>query len=225
MANTTDLLLKKFLSSDALSGISKASGVGSEDVSKILSSALPSLLKGASGQSTDKKVSSGFAQALMSHSKKDTNDLGSFFDSVDLADGKKVVAHLTGDADKTADMVAKDAGVTKGAASSVLSAAAPLLMSLLGKQSNAEDSDESGILSAVGNILGGDLGSIAKAAIAAYAVTKLKETVTGKSSKKKTSSKKTSTTSSKKKKTSGVDLSDGLDVGDVIGLVGNMIKK
>ena len=215
MANNTESLLKELFSADTLSNITKATGVDGDDVTKIISSALPALLKGASGQTNDKSTREGFASALASHAGVDTSDMASFFKKVDLEDGAKIVAHLTGYADKTAAEVARDAGVTKGAASSVLSSISPLLMSLLGKQSNAQSASSNDILSSIGSFLSGDVGSIAKAAIAAYAVSAIKNTVTGK---KKTSSKK------KTDKKDDIDLSDGLDLGDVMGLVGKIVK-
>ena len=213
MANTTELLLKQLLSNDALSGIASATGVSGNDVSNILQNALPTLLSGAQAQATNTNTSAGFAQALMSHAQKDTSNLASFLGGVDLTDGNKIVAHLTGNADTTAADVAKQAGVTKGAATSVLSAAAPLLMSLLGKQSNASSNNQSSVLSAVGSILGGNVGDIAKAAIAAYALSTIKNSLSGKQSGKK-----------KKDKKDNIDLSDGIDLKDVIGIVGKIVK-
>lgn len=212
MANNAELLLKQLLSNDALDGIAKASGVGGEDVSKILTSALPSLMSGV-GKQTSAASAAGFAEALMNHAKTDTSNMESFFNKVDLTDGNKIVAHLTGNADETAAAVASSAGVTKGAASSVLSATAPLLMSLLGKQSNATSSNsQANILSSVTSLLGGaDIGGLAKAALTAYALSAVKNSLTG--GKKKQG-----------KKKDDIDLSDGIDLKDVIGIVGKIVK-
>ena len=65
MANLQELLLKQLLSGDALAGISQASGVATNDVSKILTSALPSLLTGANNQTASANTAASFAQALM----------------------------------------------------------------------------------------------------------------------------------------------------------------
>ena len=177
MANLQELLLKQLLSGDALAGISQASGVATNDVSKILTSALPSLLTGANNQTASANTAASFAQALMDHSKKDTSNLTSFFGKVDKTDGAKIIGHLLGKTEAdTAAEVATKAGVSKSAVSSVLAVAAPLVMSLLGKQANANGSNQNSILSTVGALLGGkDLGKIATAAIASAAISAIKK--------------------------------------------------
>ena len=182
MANLQELLLKQLLSGDALAGISQASGVATNDVSKILTSALPSLLTGASSQTASANTAASFAQALADHSKNDTTNLTSFFGKVDKNDGAKIIGHLLGNNEaSTAAEVATKAGVSKSAVSSVLAVAAPLVMSLIGKQANANGSNQNSILSTVGSLLGGaDLGKIATAAIASAAISAIKKQVSKK---------------------------------------------
>ncbi len=139
------------LSSDSLTGISKNTGTSSGDVKNVLAAALPALLSGAEGQAKDEK--SGFAKALSDHAESDTDDLSGFLGGVDLDDGAKIISHLLGKKNKsTTKKVAKKTGVSEGEVSGILSSAAPLLMSLLGKKTKSDGIDA---------LLGGlDLGDI-----------------------------------------------------------------
>ena len=155
-------ILGTVLSSDSLQNISSASNADKKSVKNVLSAALPKLLEGMQAQNKDE--STGFADALLSHGKKDTSDLSSFLGNVDLKDGGKIIAHLLGDnSDNEIKSIAKESGVSKKKTSNILSAAAPLIMSLLGQQasSSASDSSASAISSVVSLILENvDVGSI-----------------------------------------------------------------
>lgn len=131
-------LLSLLTSSASIGGMSQSTNVSSNGVQNILGAALPSLLSGALGQSTNANTASGFANALTQHAAVNTSNLGSFFGNVDLDDGAKIVEHLLGsNSTATVAQIAKQTGVSKKDVTKVLSAAAPLLMSLLGQQANA----------------------------------------------------------------------------------------
>lgn len=148
-------LADALLSSDAIEGLSKRTGASGNAVQKVLKQALPSLLNGAKAQADGEDTAPGFAAALADHAKRNTLDLTGFLRNVDLADGAKIIGHLLGnDANSTTKNVAKQAGVSKSKASSILSAAAPLLMSLLGKQADEDEEKESGVGALLGSLLG-----------------------------------------------------------------------
>lgn len=131
-------LLGLLTSADSIGGMSQSTNVSSNGVQSILGAALPSLLSGALGQSTNASTATGFANALTQHAAANTSNLGSFFGGVDLDDGAKIVNHLLGaNSAATVNQIAKQTGVSKKDVTKVLSAAAPLLMSLLGQQANA----------------------------------------------------------------------------------------
>ena len=159
-------LMGTMLSSETVGAIGKAAGASGSDVKSVLSSALPSLLEGAKGQAHDTATAEGFVGALSDHAKDNTSDISSFLSGVDLEDGGKIVGHLLGtDADKTTKAAADKAGVDKSKAGSILSAAAPLLMSLLGQNAssgaNAESNNAGGIAGIMGSLLSNvDLGSV-----------------------------------------------------------------
>ena len=128
-------LIGTLLSSDSVSGVSKATKANDKDVQNVLNAALPMLLKGAKSQSEDKSTAESFASALLSHGKKDTSNLSSFLKNVDLDDGAKIIGHLLGNNDDSVKKIAKSSGVSAKETGDILAAAAPLLMSLLGQES------------------------------------------------------------------------------------------
>lgn len=153
MANTN--LLKSLVNKDTLKEIGKLAGVDTSDVSNVLVKALPSLLQGANKQ-TSSKTSSSFVSALASHATSDTSNLSKFFKNVDLDDGAKIVTHLIGNNATASKKIAKETGVDASSVTKILSAAAPLFMSLLGKQSKADSkkADESSTLNLASQLLG-----------------------------------------------------------------------
>ena len=196
------------LSSDSLGGLSEATGSSDNDVSKVLVKALPALLSGANEQAKDKKTAKGFASALSDHAKDDTGNLSKFLGNVDMEDGAKIITHLLGSGeDDVVEEVAEESGVDKADVLSILSAAAPLLLSLLGQQTEEEDKKE-----AIGDLVGVllenvDVGSIVTNLLTSNDSKKdnkkaasTKKTTAKKSSgtTKKTSSKKASSSSTKK---------------------------
>ena len=157
-------LMNSMLSSDSIKSLSKVTGTTQKDVKKVLGSALPDLINGAVGQANDAGTAEGFVGALSDHAKDDTTDIASFLSNVDLQDGGKILGHLLGSgADAATEKAAAEAGVEKAQSGSILSAAAPLLMSLLGQQTSAESeqNNSSGIAGLMGSLLGNvDLGSL-----------------------------------------------------------------
>ncbi len=142
------------LSSDSINGLSSLTGASGSDVTNVLTQALPALLNGANEQAKDKNTAEGFVTALSQHAKGDTNNLAKFMSNVDLADGSKIIGHLLGsNTNSTVDNIAKKTGVSASNTSSILSAIAPLLMSLLGQQTNADANKDSGIESLLGSLL------------------------------------------------------------------------
>ena len=146
-------LLGVLLSSDSVSGVSKATKADDKEVASVLNAALPMLLKGAKKQSEDKDTAESFATALLSHGKKDTSNLSSFLKNVDLDDGSKIIGHLLGKDDDSVKKIAKSSGVSTKKTGDILSAAAPLLMSLLGQESASKKSDNNVALELAGALL------------------------------------------------------------------------
>lgn len=149
-------LLGTVMSGDSVTGLSQAANVSSESTKSILSAALPSLLSGALSQSANSETAEGFASALTQHAASDTSNLSSFLGGVDLTDGGKIISHLLGgSADSTISQISQQTGASTAETSSVLSAAAPLLMSLLGQQTSSQQAAGTGIADIMGTLMGG----------------------------------------------------------------------
>lgn len=187
-------IASSLLSSDSLKGLSNLTGASNKDITGVLTSALPSLLSGATEQAKDKKTSESFATALAQHAKDDTSDLTSFLGKVDLNDGAKIIGHLLGSGkEETVKKAAKASGVSEKKTGDILSAIAPMLLSLLGQQAEEDDDKESGATGLVGALLDNvDVGSL---------LTGLISTDTSSAS---TSGKKKPASAKKKNDTSGI---------------------
>ena len=128
-------MMQTMLSADSIAQMSEKTGTSTDEVKAVLLSALPAMLKGVQGQANNQDTVAGFAGALDSHALDDTSDITAFLSKVDLQDGEKIVGHLLGgDQAATTKAAAEKAGLSTASTGSVLGAAAPLLMSLLGQQ-------------------------------------------------------------------------------------------
>ena len=153
-------IMSSIMGSDSVSQLSSLTGTSEKDVSGVLSSVLPLFMNGAQGQATNADTAQSFANALASHGQDDISDLSSFFGNIDLEDGGKIVEHLLGkdNAVATAETLSQESGVSSSNISSILSATAPLLMSMMGQQATEEAKDNSDGLdlsSLVGSLFGG----------------------------------------------------------------------
>lgn len=155
-------LASTLISSDSISGLSNLTGASDKDVSNVLAQALPALLSGANSQAKDKDTAESFATALSGHAKDDTKDLSKFLGNVDLKDGAKILGHLLGsDKDDVIGNIAESTGVSKKDTNSIVSAIAPLLLSLLGQQTEEDDDKDTGAAGLVGALLDNvDVGSL-----------------------------------------------------------------
>lgn len=142
------------LGSDSISGLSTLTDVADKDVNSVLAEALPALLRGANNQAKGKDTTESFAEALADHAKADTKDVEGFFGNIDLEDGAKIIGHLLG-AEKSdvTQKVAKKTGVSDDKTAMILSAVAPLLMSLLGQQAGEDDNKNEGVEVLIGALL------------------------------------------------------------------------
>lgn len=150
------------LGSDCLENLGQCAGASSSDVKNVLAQALPALLNGAKEQADNAETTESFANALSTHAKDNTSSLSGFFSNIDLGDGAKIIGHLLGsNTQSTTEEVAGKTGVSADKTSTILSAAAPLLMSLLGQQADEDDDKESGVGSLMGSLLSNvDLGDV-----------------------------------------------------------------
>jgi len=146
-------ILTTLFGSSSVSNIGKACDTDTGTVSAVLAEAVPALLKGADKQAADKASAKSFASALADHAGVSTANLCTFMKNVDLDDGAKIIKHLLGSgAASTTKSIAKTAGTDVGTVSGILAAAAPLLMSLLGK-SVGSDTSADALSSLIGSVM------------------------------------------------------------------------
>ena len=151
-------LMSTILSDETVNGVGKKTGASANEVRGVLGSALPLLLNGANAQAANDATAAGFSGALQQHAQNDTSVLSSFLGGVDLDDGAKIVAHLLGGSTAAqTQTLAQQSGVSEAKTGNILSAAAPLLMSLIGQQAGSENSSTN-VAGLMGNLMGsGDM--------------------------------------------------------------------
>ena len=251
----TSILLKSILNDSSVKSLSKKTGASKDEVSSVLTAALPLLLKGAGQQAEDEETAESFADALDQHAESDTEDMDVFMDNVDMADGAKILAHLLGaETESTTKKVSKKSGTSKDNTAQILTAAAPLLMTMLGqenkktkKSTKKKASDDlvgallsaaienvnmtDLLMSALTDSLSADADEEApkKKAASTKKSTTAKKTTTKKSTTTKkttTTKKKAASTTTKKKAASSKKKAadDGIDAGDVAKLLTSLLK-
>ena len=137
-------LVNTLMSSDSLDGISQLTNTSSQETKSVLSAALPLLLNGAQAQSQNTNTASGFGNALFNHGQQNTSNLSSFIQGVDMDDGGKILGHLLGlNKPSALNQISMQTGVSNQNTGNILSAVAPLLMSLLGQQLGANTANAS----------------------------------------------------------------------------------
>ena len=141
------------LSDESVASISEKTGASTKDISSVLSAALPLLLAGANEQAQNQTTAESFTTALVQHSSADTSNVGSFLNSVDISDGAKIIAHLLGVNTQT-QTIAQQSGVNASDTGKILAVVAPLLMSLLGQQTQAQSNSSSSVGGLMGSLLG-----------------------------------------------------------------------
>lgn len=150
-------LMGTLLSGDTIANMSQKTGASGQAVQNVLASALPALLNGAQAQANGSDTAESFVNALAQHAQDDTHDLSAFVQNIDMEDGAKIVSHLLGNQQTEITQTASQrAGLSSGSTGLILAAAAPLLMSLLGQQTNgSQNNNAAGIGSLLGSMLGG----------------------------------------------------------------------
>lgn len=152
--------------SELMNGISKETGVNSDQVSSVMQLALPALMGAMQKNSQDESAASGLLNALQSdkHDGSLLNNLGSLLSGGNsgalLSDGAGILGHLLGgDQNKVADAISAKTGVSSSGVSQILKMAAPFLMSYLGKQVTDKNvTSTSGLTSVLSSVLGGNAG-------------------------------------------------------------------
>lgn len=141
------ILTDTLLNSNSVKSLSQVSGADDNQVKQVLMDSLPTLVQNMQKNASTKSGEQALAKALSDHAKDDTSNISAFLKNVDLEDGAKILGHILGNKKNTVESgVAKKSGLTSSQASTILAAAAPLLLNVLGNQKEKEDKKESGSL-------------------------------------------------------------------------------
>jgi len=124
------LLLGTLTSKSSVKSVSKKTGVSSGLVTKLLIAAVPLLIKYMTQNASKKEGALSLLGALGQH--KDTTATSQQIAKADTEDGAKIISKiLGGDEKQVVSSLAKETGVTKNQASSILSTIAPSVLSSL----------------------------------------------------------------------------------------------
>ena len=161
-------ILGALTGNDALGAISQNLKLDSNQVSSVITAALPSLLGAMQKNASTEAGAASLAQALGNHAGSAGNIINNL-KATDLTDGNKILSHIFGgNLSNVLGGISKSTGVASNSVSSILASIAPSLLAILGKQNG--NSGAAGIGNLLGGLLGGSqqgsgLGSILGAAM------------------------------------------------------------
>ncbi len=155
-------LLSGPMGQQIINGVSKQTNQSADKTSNLLSMALPVLMGAMNKNAQTPEGAQGLMGALSKHAGGGLLDnLGGFFDGgVDDSvqqEGQGILGHLLGAKQPAVEnALSKESGVDVGSVGNILKVAAPLLMGMVGKQSQqAGISDSNGLSSLLGGLMGG----------------------------------------------------------------------
>lgn len=166
-----DSLAGELLGGNTVSALSETTGASSEQVTQLVTAALPLLMTGMHQNATTEEGAEALSKALDQHATKKKEKTSEMVKEADTEDGKKAVKHILGEKEDTiTEGLAKKTGMSNEQVVTALSALAPVVLSLLGNEKKSDNSSDLTSLLA-GALLGGnshkssslDLGGIASA--------------------------------------------------------------
>ncbi|MEA5059776.1 MAG: DUF937 domain-containing protein [Candidatus Pelethousia sp.] len=135
--------LNDIISASTLKGIGQKTNATPEQVKRVLTTALPIMVQSMAKNAKNEEGAQSLAKAFAAHAnfKADAS-----LKNVDPADGVKILKHVLGSDVKAANKsIAKQSGVSASTAAGILAMAAPLLMQVLGKETETSQTSASGI--------------------------------------------------------------------------------
>ena len=148
-------ILGALTSNDAASTIAKNLNLDSNQVSSVITAALPSLLGAMQKNASSQAGAASLADALGYHASNAGNIVNNL-KTADLTDGNKILSHIFGgNLGNVLGGISKSTGVGSNAVGSILASIAPSLLALLGKGQQSSGTNAAGLESMLGMILGG----------------------------------------------------------------------
>ncbi|MCB4799964.1 DUF937 domain-containing protein [Neotamlana laminarinivorans] len=155
-------LLNSDLGKTLISGVAGQTNQPQEKTQSVLTMALPVLMQAMKRNASTPEGAAGLMSALSSkHDGSILDNLGGLFNGgVDdnvLNDGSKILGHVLGSKEQAvASTLGAKSGMDAGSVSQILKVAAPILMGVLGKQTQQNNvSNASGITDLLGGLIGG----------------------------------------------------------------------
>ncbi|WP_373058884.1 DUF937 domain-containing protein [Zunongwangia sp. H14] len=156
MASILDILNTK-TGDQLLEKITQKTGLKKEKAVTALGMAMPMILGALKQNSEDEQGSKKLNAALESdeHNGQLLNNLSEHDTDEVSRKGDKILDHILGDKkDEIAAALSASLGIDKNVVGTVLSMAAPVIMSLLGSQKRKDNVKTSGLSSLIGSVLG-----------------------------------------------------------------------
>lgn len=139
----TDVLLSELLGNNSVSTLSQSTGVEGNQVTQLVSAALPILLSGMAQNAESKEGAQSLASALEDHATNKKEDTAQMLAEADVKDGEKAVQHILGDQTKDiAKGLSKQTGISSKQVMTILATLAPVLLSLLGSHNDTGDNNQ-----------------------------------------------------------------------------------
>ena len=139
------LLMDGIASGSSIEAISRKNDTSPEKASAVIMTAVPMLISEMKKNAETKEGAGKLSDALDAHAMDDIADISGFLENVDVEDGAKILNHIMGSKNQTEKVeknLAAKTGLNKSQIAGILSMAAPLLLSYLGKEKkNAKISD------------------------------------------------------------------------------------
>ena len=152
----TDMLLNSMLGSSSIEAMSKKSGASSAQVENVVSAALPLLMQKMQENASTEEGAASLSAALKAHAADDATDAASFIERSDGMDGAKIIKHILGeDTGKVQKSISRSTGLKSSQVSSILTSVAPLLLTMVGGQTQQQNTQSNQLGSLLGGILGG----------------------------------------------------------------------
>lgn len=154
-------LLGSDLGKTIISGVAGSTGNDTSKTSSVLTMALPVLMKAMQRNASTPEGAEGLMGALSgSHDGSILDNLGGLFNGgVDdnvTQDGSKILGHVLGAKQLGVEkVIGQKSGLDAGSVGNILKVAAPILMGVLGKQTQQQNVSSA---NGIGDLLGGMLG-------------------------------------------------------------------
>ena len=146
-------ILGALTGNDAVGAIADNLKIDSNQVSSVISNALPTLLGALQKNASTPGGAESLAKALGDHAASASNIINNL-KGADLTDGSKILGHIFGgNLGNVLNGISKQTGVASNAVSNILASIAPSLLAILGKQNG--NSGAAGLGGLLGALLGG----------------------------------------------------------------------